>query len=527
MDDVNICREGALTELVSVHTVNDLLPMWNKMANPYENTIKDFQRPAVLPSIRTLLLAMLAMWALGCSTANHEIKAPVAVPEQFSQLGVSPLPDKWWLSFEDPILNTLMDHALAGNFTLKTAWDRLRQFQALAEMAGADLYPALDAEAGASGTRFREEGQTGDGRSYTLGLVASYELDLWGRIRSIRDAAIFDAAAGAEDLRTAALTLSAQVAVTWYQLVEQHGQSDMLDEQIKTNEQVLELVTMKFRTGQVGIADMLQQRQLVESNRGEKVQVEAQIKVLQHQLAILLGYPPQQAVAPRVSRLLNLPPMPETGLPAQLIRRRPDIRSAYYNVMAADKDVAAAIADRFPRLSLTAGLDTSGGHVRDLFDNWLANLAANLVAPILDGGLRKAEVDRTRAVASEALNNYSQTILDALVEVEDALVREQRQRDFMVSLHKQLRLAGQVVERVRDRYVQGTVDYQRVLDALLSQQELEISLLTAKLDLVEDRIDLCRSLGGGWVLTPAEPNQPDASRTADKNAISHDKKISG
>jgi len=114
-------------------------------------------------------------------------------------------------------------------------------------------------------------------------------------------------------------------------------------------------------------------------------------------------------------------------------------------------------------LSLTAGLDTSGGHVRDLFDNWLATLAANLVAPIVDGGLRKAEVDRTRAVASEALNNYGQTILEALGEVEDALVREQR------------------------------------------QQELQISLLTAQLDLVEDRIDLCRSLGGGWVLTPPEP----------------------
>ena len=497
------------------------------MGNPYENIIKNFQLFTVTPLVRALLLLMLTMWALGCGTTNHEIKSPVVIPEQFSQSGDSPLPDRWWLSFEDPILNKLMDHALAGNFTLKTAWDRLHQFEALAEMAGADLYPALDANAGASQTRFREESQTDDNGSYTLGLVASYELDLWGRIRSIRDAAVFDAQASVEDLQAAALTLSAQVAKTWYQLVEQHGQSDMLDEQIKTNEQVLELVTLKFRTGQVGIADMLQQKQLVESNRGEKVQVAAQIKVLEHQLAILLGYPPQKAAAPRISRLLELPPMPETGLPAQLIRHRPDIRSAYYNVLAADKDIAAAIADRFPRLSLTAGLDTSGGHVRDLFDNWLANLAANLVAPIMDGGLRKAEVGRTRAVASEALNNYGQTILNALGEVEDALVREQRQRDFMVSLHKQLRLSGQVVERVRDRYVQGTVDYQRVLDALLSQQELQISLLTAKLDLVEERIDLCRSLGGGWELIPPEQHQSDASKTADKNAVSPDKRTSG
>ena len=494
------------------------------MANPTKKPCKDSKTPAANPLLRLLFLAVPALWILGCGTANHEIKLPVAVPEQFSQSGGSPLPDKWWLSFEDPILNTLMDQALAGNFTLKSAWDRLHQLEALAEMAGADLYPALNGEAGASGTRYRETGQTGEGRGYTLGLVASYEIDLWGRIRSIRDAVLFDARAGAEDLRTAALTLSSQVAVTWYQLVEQHGQWDMLDAQIKTNEQVLELVTLKFRTGQVGIADILQQRQLVESNRGEKVQVAARIKILEQQLAILLGYPPQQAVGPKVFRFPDLAPMPETGLPARLIRCRPDIRSAYYDVRSADSDVAAAIADRFPRLSLTAGLDTSGGHVRDLFDNWLATLAANLVAPIMDGGLRKAEVDRTRAVASEALNNYGQTILEALGEVEGALVREQRRRDFMASLPKQLRLAEQVVERVRDRYVQGTVDYQRVLDALLSQQELQINLLTAQLDLVEDRIDLCRSLGGGWVLTPPEPNQPDVSKTADQNAIAPDKK---
>ena len=208
--------------------------------------------------------------------------------------------------------------------------------------------------------------------------------------------------------------------------------------------------------------------------------------------------------------------MPQTGLPAELIQRRPDIRNAYYSVLAADSDVAAAIADRFPRLSLTAGVDVSGAHTRDLFNNWLATIAANLVAPIIDGGLRKAEVDRTRAVASEALHTYGQTILDALGEVEDALIQEQRQRDFITSLDKQLTLAGQVIERVRDRYLQGTVDYQRVLDALISQQELQRSHLTAKRDLVLDRIDLCRALGTGWTLDRPEENQTDASTTSGK-----------
>jgi outer membrane protein TolC len=253
----------------------------------------------------------------------------------------------------------------------------------------------------------------------------------------------------------------------------------------------------------------------------------AQIKVFEHQLAILLGYSPLQSVAPRVSELVNLPLMPQTGLPAELIQRRPDIRSAFYAVQAADSELAAAIADRFPRLSLTAGVDTSAAHTRDLFDNWLATLAANLATPIIDGGLRKAEVDRTRAVASEALNTYGQTILDALGEVEDALAREQHQRDFITSLDKQLELAGQVVERVRDRYLQGTVDYQRVLDALLSQQTLQCSILAAKCDLVQDRIELCRALGTGWELEQPQQNQSNDLTTIDKNALILNGKTSG
>ena len=497
------------------------------MAIRCKNLFKGFQAPAGCPKARALLLAIVVTLLSGCSPAIHELKSPVAAPARFSEPGTSPLPDRWWLTFEDAVLNTLIDQSLSNNFSLKTAWDRLSQAEAEARSAGADLFPALDAEAGVSRTRYREDGQTSNSHGYSLGLAASYELDLWGRIRSSRDAAAFDAKASKEDLRAAALTLSAEVADTWYQLVEQYGQLDMLDEQIATNKQVLELVTLQFRTGQVGIADMLQQRQLVESNRGEKAQVVAQVKVLEHQLAILLGSPPGQPVAPRISKPLNLPPMPETGLPAELIRRRPDIRSAYYTVLSADSDVAAAIADRFPRLSLIAGVDPSGEHTRDLFDNWLAILAANLVAPVIDGGLRRAEVDRTRAAASEALHTYGQTILDALGEVEDALVQEQRQRDFIASLDKQLKLAGQVIERVRDRYLQGTVDYQRVLDALISQQALQRSLLTAKRELVQDRIDLCRALGTGWALEQPEQNQPEASTTVDKNVLSLDGRTSG
>lgn len=497
------------------------------MAIRCDKIFSDAQPLAARPWVRTLLFAILATVLSACSLATQEIETPLDVPAQFSDPGSSPLPDRWWLSFEDSVLNGLIDQALANNFSLKTAWDRLNQVEALARKAGADLFPSLDAEADTSRNRLREDGGTNDSNGYGLGLAAGYELDLWGRIRSSRDAAVWDAKASMEDLRSAALSLSAQVSGTWYQLVEQYGQLNVLEAQIVINGQILDLVTLQFRTGQVGIADMLQQRQLVESNRGEKTQVMARIKIFRHQLAILLGTSPGQSTIPQISALPDLPLMPHTGLPAELIRRRPDIRSAYYSIQSADSDLAAAAAERFPRLSLTAQVDFSAGHTRDLFNNWLATLAANLVSPIVDGGLRKAEVDRNRAVASEKLHTYGQTILDALGEVEDALVKEHRQRDLIASLNIQLKLAGQVIERIRDRYMQGTVDYQRVLDALLSQQELQRSLLTAQRDLVQYRIDLCRSLAGGWEVASPEPDPPGDSATAGKNAPSRDRKAPG
>lgn len=449
---------------------------------------------------RLLMIVLLTVWLAACTLPLQENKAPIKLPKQFSTSGYKPLPEKWWLAFGDETLDKLIDQAMVGNLNLQSAWDRLNQAEAVARRAGADLVPFLSAEVGTSRTRIRENGHTSDLHGYALGLVAGYEVDLWGRIRSSRDAAVLDARASAEDLRAAALTLTAQVASTWYQLVEQYGQLKLLDSQISTNEKVLELVTLQFRTGQVGIADVLQQRQLLESNHGEKTQVDALTKVLEHQLAILLGFPPDQKVAPQTSELRELPPLPATGLPVELIQRRPDLRSAYYSVLSADRNVAAAIADRLPRLSLTAQVDSSGGHTRDLFDNWLASLMANLTGPLFDGGLRKAEVDRTRAAATEALHIYGQAALEAFSEVEDALVLEQRQREFIASLNKQLELAVTVIERLRDRYTKGTVDYQRVLDALLSYQQLQRSLLTAQRELIQDRIALCRSLGGGWEL---------------------------
>ena len=462
-------------------------------------------------------LFLFAAALFGCSAPDKPVVPPVATEGGFTQSGAAPLPDQWWRSFEDPILNGLMERALTDNFDLKTAWDRLAQARATARAESAPLFPNVEASGGVA--RSRREQSTGSDTdfgetpgtsgttlltNYSLGLQASYELDLFGRIRSSRDAAIFDRKASGEEVMTAALTLSASVADTWYQLVEQYAQIDLLKEQLELNEKVTMLVTTRFRQGQVGSLDVFQQRQLEESRRGDLALAESRAAVLEHQLAILTGQPPTRNVVPRISELRTPGSLPATGLPAELVRRRPDIRQAYYFILAADRRVSGAIADRFPRVTLSAGVDADADEVRDLLDNYLAAMAASFIAPLIDGGARAAEVRRTQAVLSERIHDYGQTILNAFGEVEDALVEERKQREYLKSLRKQLELSGVALRRIRQGYLQGTNDYLRVLDAISTDQELQRTYLAARRTLLQQRIALCRALGGGWEM-PSPP----------------------
>ncbi len=461
------------------------------------------------PSAPLTFLLLLITILVSCTGTTRKIQPPIAVQEKFSISGKSLLADKWWMSFNDPTLNRLIDKALGDNLQLKSVWDRLAQTEAVAQKTRADFFPTLDLQSRAFRSESRGGGSSSDVRrqtssfnNFSLGMIAGYELDLWGRIQSNQDAAELDLKASAQDLQAAAITLSAQVAETWYQLVEQYGQLELLSIQLRTSEQVLELMTLRFRRGKIGATDVLQQRQLIESIRGEILISKSRAKILEHQIAILLGQSPSAQVTKRTIKLVPLPPLPNAGLPSDLVRRRPDIQQAYLKLLAADRRVASAISDRFPRISLSVQIDSSSDKVRDLFSNWLTTFAANLVRPLLDGGSRKAEVERTHAVTSERLHEYAQTILDSLREVEDALTQERRQKALILSLNKQLKLSKQVIERIRDRYAHGTVDYLRILDVLLTDQTLERNLLEAHRKLIEFRIALHRALAGGWEMIP-------------------------
>ena len=431
---------------------------------------------------------------VGCTDIPKRSLAPVSLPETFSTTGQSRVESRWWLEFKDSSLTQYVESALSSNFSLRASRERIVQARAVARQAGAPLIPSLDGEGSTSSSR---DYQAGDNtNNISLGVAASYEIDLWGRLRNLREAALLEVEATQADFDTAQLSLAAEVALTWFQIVEATQQFDLLKTQKETNEKVLEVITTQFRSGKTDISDVLQQRQLVESNRGALATLDADKRILWHQLAILTGKSPDQKLPENPTTLPDLPKLPETGIPLTLVSKRPDVSSSFMRLQAADQRSAAAVASRFPRLSLTASLSTSGNSTKDLFADWFSTLSANLFAPLVDGGFLKAEVDKSQSVAREQLNSYSQTVLEAIGEVEDSLVREQ---ELLLSLESetiQLQLATETVGHVGNRYRQGVEDYQRVLLALISEQNLQRAIVTRKLALLSNRVSLYRALSG-------------------------------
>jgi NodT family efflux transporter outer membrane factor (OMF) lipoprotein len=451
-----------------------------------------------------ITLAVILMLVASCSPFRPRARQSPAgeLPHTFSLYTAESDPAKrWWEEFNDPDLNALIIEMLSDNLTLKEAWARLSQVRALAVQAGAALYPNLTGTAGASYTRQRSGNGSRESVSddnYFLGGVSSYELDLWGRVRSGRKSALLEASAAREDVNAAAMTLAAEVAQRWVNIIAQRMQKRLLEHQLQINLTFLELIELRFHMAMVSVLDVYQQKQVVEDIRAEIPLVEAQEQLLRHELALLLGKPPQTFLNINREELPNPIEIPATGLPADLLSSRPDLRAAGMRLWAADWQVAAARADRLPAISLTAQARYGEADADVLFDNWLLSLAGNLTAPIFDGKRRAAEVDRSLAVVDEKVSAYRQTVLTAIKEVEDALVNETKQREHINGLEKVTATARKALKEAGNRYRKGLTDYLPVLTQLLTVQSLERNLIKQQANLLGARISLYRALGGTW-----------------------------
>jgi NodT family efflux transporter outer membrane factor (OMF) lipoprotein len=448
-----------------------------------------------------LLLTLLSACA-SIESSKHDIDSRLQNASFKPLAGVDAVqaPSNWWTGFSSTQLNQLMAQAQADNLSLEATEARLRAAQASLNASQAGFFPTLTLNAGrqentVKGTSIQGQATNNRGLFTSASFVASYELDLWSRVRNTAKATELQLQATRYELEAARIAIAGQLATTWTQWVAADQTVRLFEQELDSFQTNLKLVELRFRQGIAVASDVLQQRQLVESAQGNLALALSNRDVIQNNLSILVGQPPNKLELTR-EQLPVLPPIPATGIPAELLNRRPDVQQAWSQVLATDRSVAAAIANRFPQLSLRASFSDQTRDSDLLFDNWVRNLSVNLVAPLFDGGARSAEVERQRALLDQAVAQYQEAAINALADVDNALIQETRQREAVESFQRQLDLAEQSLKRLFAGYRNGSVDYLAILDAQQSTSQLRRNLVNAQQQLVGFRIALYRAISG-------------------------------
>ena len=461
-------------------------------------------RPTSLIVFSTFFLSSCAIFAPDDRTGLND-----DLPDRFT-LYSEEAPDPvntWWERFQSPELNALIEEALTNSPSIQQAWARLVQAESLAVRAGAARVPSIGYDGAAASTKTSTPDVTIE--SYSLGANASYELDLWGRVKSEAEAAALDRDASREQLNTAMITLASQVALRWSAILSQRLQLEVIHNQLTANETSLELIELRFRKSLSSALDVYQQRQTVAGTASVIPLAELREDLLNNELAALLGRTDLQSLSISDGALPTVEALPGIGIPADVLANRPDVRQAGLQLKAADWSVSAARADRLPAIRLSASAGYASADPANLFDDWITNLAGSLTGPVFEGGRRKAEVERTRALADERLGAYRAVVINAIREVEDALVSEQKQRDYLAALDRRLDAARLSYGESINRYRNGLIEYTTVLIQLNTLQTLERERVAAQYELVQYRINLYRALGGTW------PNEMTYSRKED------------
>ncbi|TWU01306.1 TolC family protein [Stieleria varia] len=448
--------------------------------------------------LRMIALVVFSGFA-GCASKGPMPSYSTSSLPPMSESGQTESPDRWWTTFNDRELDSQVNRALGENLDLAIALQRLRAAQAVTRREASDLYPDLNGF-------FVNQNSFGPGPTDSRidwGLDAAYQVDLWGRNRTRVAAEQLRTEATRADYHAVALTLSAEIARNWFALIEASAQIELLEEQVETNVKGLKAVELRYaEIGEGGSPNVLRQRGLVQSTLEQIIVVKADMEVLEHRLSVLTGQPPQTASYITGSDFPELPPLPYTGLPSELLSRRPDVRAAYLALEAADRDVAVAVRDQYPRLDLSASLVNSAENPETLFRDWFLSIGGQLLGPILDGGQRRAEVDRRKALVCERFAAYRQAILIALQEVEDGLALERYQIERIEKLETQVQLAQLASEQLLQFFITGEATYLDVLSSNQTEQRLQRSLLSARLDLILNRIRLYLALAGDFDTRP-------------------------
>jgi NodT family efflux transporter outer membrane factor (OMF) lipoprotein len=448
-------------------------------------------------------IALLAACAVGPNYQKPAAEIPPAYKEAGDWVVAKPADaapkGKWWEAFRDPALNALEEQVSVSNQSLKAAEARYAQATAAVRSARAQLFPTVGANASATRSRVGTGDAGTGGRRYNVSLSASWEPDLWGRVRRLVESNRAAAEASAADVEGARLSLQAELATDYFQLRATDAQLVLFEDTIKAFQTSYTLTQNRYRAGVAAKADVVQSETQLKSTQAQAIDLRSTRAQLEHAIAVLVGRPPAGfsiAAANIETHVADVPP----GIPSTLLERRPDIGAAERRMAAANARIGVAEAAYFPSLSLTGNVGFAGSALANLLSApnriWSLGLAA--ADTILDFGARSADVASARAAYDEAVANYRQAVLTGLQEVEDDLAALRWLSEEASVQQDAARAARESVALTLNQYKAGTVSYLNVVQVQstqLSEERSSVSILQRRL---AADVALIRALGGTW-----------------------------
>jgi len=470
------------------------------------------------------LLFLAALLSGGCTVGPDYRPPSSAIPDAYAETASrNGLSDEslasWWRSFDDAQLDALVNRALAQNLDVQAASARIREARALEIVAGASSRPQVNAQASLTRQRISENAipiPPGSGSNpgpgfalpgtefstFRVGFDASWEIDLFGKTRRSVEAASARSGAALWSRRDAQVSVAAEVADAYLTLRTVQQRLATAGAELARQQRFEQLVAARVRGGLVTGQDLEQQKSERSGAAAALPALRAQAEAQIHALGVLTGSTPESLIA-ELSPASAMPPAPPEippGLPSDLLRRRPDIRAAERELAASTADIGVAIADLYPRFSLTAApalVSTALGSLLE-WGSRSFSIGGALDWPLLDGGRTRGNIEVANTRQEQALIAYRKAVLQALQDVEDALSRSDGDRRQAAELQDALQTASRAEEIARTRYRGGLVTYSDVLQAQARRLRLEDDLTEAKGALARDTVSLFKALGGGW-----------------------------
>ena len=410
---------------------------------------------------------------------------------------------RWWTRLNDPILSDLMEQARTNNLDVRQAEARLRQARAQRGAAKADLFPTI--EASASGTRTQSSEVDGERTTSSLfknGLDASWELDLFGKKRRALEAADASMQASQEDLNDVMVSLFAEVALSYVEVREYQMRLSLTESNIATRVETYDITRWRREAGLTTQLDEEQARLSLEQARADIPSLNTSLQESKHRLAVLLGRTPgalNEVLAE--SKPIPVPPVElAVGVPADVLRQRPDVRSAERKLAAQTAQIGVAKAARYPSFSLLGSIGLESLTWDNLYSSGArtAQAAADATWTLFDFGRIRKNIEVQTALQEEALGLYESTVLTALEDVENALVAYANEQTRRQSLTEAAKAGRTAFELARDQYSSGLVDFPTVLDMQRSLLTVQDELAASDGQVTSDLIRLYKALGGGW-----------------------------